>query len=81
MRGQLGGDVDSGGAVRTADDADRTGLLVRKAQDLSADEGEEDAQLCGSASSRLDGRAISGSKSVIVPMPRKISAVDAQLNA
>ena len=49
MRGQLGGNVDGGGAVRAADDADSAGLLVRKAQDLSADEGEEDAQLCGSA--------------------------------
>ena len=56
VRGQLGGDVDGGGAVRAADDADSAGLLVRKAQDLSADEGEEDAQLCGSAQQQA-GRA------------------------
>ena len=49
MRGQLGGDIDGGGAVRAADDADSTGFLIGEAQNLSADKGEEDAQLCGSA--------------------------------
>ena len=55
MRGQLGGDVDSGGAVSTTDDADSTGFLVGEAQDLGADEGEEDAQLCSSAQQQAGG--------------------------
>ena len=56
MRGQLGSNVDSGGAVRAADDADSTGFLIGEAQDLSADKGEEDAQLCGRAQQQA-GRA------------------------
>ena len=82
VRGQLGGDVDSGGAVRAADDADSAGLLVRKAQDLSADEGEEDAQLCGSAQQQAgragDQRLKVGHRADAEEDQRR---VDAQLNA
>ena len=56
MRGQLGSDIDGGGAVRAADDADSTGFLIGEAQNLSADKGEEDTQLCGSAQQQA-GRA------------------------
>ena len=49
VRGQAGGDEDSGRAIGTADDADGSGFLVGEAQDFGANEGEEDAQLCGSA--------------------------------
>ena len=82
VRGQLGGDVDGGGAVRAADDADSAGLLVRKAQDLSADEGEEDAQLCGSAQQQAgragDQRLKVGHRADAEENQRR---VDAQLNA
>ena len=53
--GQLGGNIDSGGAVSTTDDADSTGFLVGEAQDLSANEGEEDAQLSSSAQQQAGG--------------------------
>ena len=56
MRGQLGGDIDGGGAVRAADDADSAGFLIGEAQNLSADKGEEDTQLCGRAQQQA-GRA------------------------
>ena len=55
VRGQLGGNIDSGGAVSTTDDADSTGFLVGEAQDLSANEGEEDAQLSSSAQQQAGG--------------------------
>ena len=55
VRGQLGGNVDSGGAVGAADDTDGGSLAVGEAEDLSADKGEEDAQLCGSAQQQAGG--------------------------
>ena len=73
VRGQAGGDEDSGRAIGTADDADGSGFLVGEAQDFGANEGEEDAQLCGSAQQQAGRTCNQRSKSVMVPMPRKIS--------
>ena len=82
VRGQLGGNIDNGGAVSTTDDADSTGFLVGEAQHLSANEGKEDAQLSSSAQQQAED-AISGLKSAAVPMPWKISgdrySADAQV--
>ena len=82
MRGQLGGDIDGGGAVRAADDADSAGLLIGEAQNLSADKGEEDAQLCGSAQQQAgragDQRLKVGHRADAEEDQRR---VDAQLNA
>ena len=55
MRGQLGGNVDGGGAVRAADDADGGSFLVGEAKHLSTQESEEDADLRGSAEQQAGG--------------------------
>ena len=53
--GQTGGQEDGGGAVRAADDADGSGLGAGKAQQHAAQEGNEHAQLCGSAQQQALG--------------------------
>ena len=44
-RGQLGGQIDGGGPVRAADDADGGGHVAGEAQQAGAEEGEEHAHL------------------------------------
>lgn len=55
MGRQTGGGEDGGGAVGTADDADGSGFRPGEAQDLGADEGEEDTQLGRSAQQKAGG--------------------------
>ena len=44
-----GGQSHHAAELAAADDADGSGFLVGEAQDFGTNEGEEDAQLCGSA--------------------------------
>ena len=79
LRCQTGGDKDGSRAVCTADDGDCSGLLLGEihnagsSQQTSAHVSAKDTELSGSAQQQALGVGDQRAKSVMVPMPRKIS--------
>lgn len=73
MWSQFHGGVDSHRAVCAADDADGSSFAKVEAEAVSADQGNEDAEVAAAPRITRLGFAIIGPKSVIAPTPRKMS--------